>query len=470
MRPSLHLGASRPLKGGGKASPFRIPAHHLVTHGVVLGMTGSGKTGLVTVMVEEALRASIPVLVIDVKGDLPNLLFNFPTFDPSALLPWIDASHGDVPVDELAKRAAEQRRAGLEAFGLGERELVDYAARSRVRVITPGADAGELLHVLSSLERRSSRWEDDIDGARAALSAAVSLLLRLLGRDPDPARSKEHVLLSVVAEARLKAGKSADIGELLADIVDPPLESIGALSVDQFLSKRARRDRAASLNSRLASPSFASWRQGVSLDVAEWMRPVEGRTPATVVSVAHLDDEERALVLGVLLEEVLSWVRGLPGSQALKALVVFDETYGFLPPHPASPPTKRPLVALMNRSVRSPRSGRSTRRSDGAKRSRNKRARMASASSSLPRTQWIWTTARSPTPASGASDDCRPTPTERASSTASRTRPAKAKAPKSSATSSSSSAPGGLSSATPTPKAAASSSSRAGPSRTCADR
>jgi hypothetical protein len=69
-----------------------------------------------------------------------------------------------------------------------------------------------------------------------------------------------------------------------------------------------------------------------------------------VVSVAHLDDEERSLVLGVLLEEVLSWVRSLPGSQRLRALVVFDEVFGFLPPHPANPPTKRPLVALMKQS------------------------------------------------------------------------------------------------------------------------
>src|SRR4051794_9106376 len=76
----------------------------------------------------------------------------------------------------------------------------------------------------------------------------------------------------------------------------------------------------------------------------------DGRTPAVIVSVAHLDDEERALVLGVLLEEVLSWTRSLPGSQRLRALCVFDEVYGFLPPHPANPPTKRPLVALMKQA------------------------------------------------------------------------------------------------------------------------
>ena len=69
-----------------------------------------------------------------------------------------------------------------------------------------------------------------------------------------------------------------------------------------------------------------------------------------IVSVAHLDDEERALVLGVLLEEVLAWVRSLPGTARLRALILFDEVYGFLPPHPANPPTKRPLVALMKQA------------------------------------------------------------------------------------------------------------------------
>jgi DNA helicase HerA-like ATPase len=84
--------------------------------------------------------------------------------------------------------------------------------------------------------------------------------------------------------------------------------------------------------------------------VSDWLTPRAKRTPAVILTVAHLDDDERALVLGVLLEEVLSWVRGLSGSTRLRALIVFDEVYGFLPPHPANPPTKRPLVALMKQA------------------------------------------------------------------------------------------------------------------------
>lgn len=144
--------------------------------------------------------------------------------------------------------------------------------------------------------------------------------------------------------------KTAELGALMQDVLEPPITEIGALPVNGFMKKTERKSLAAALNSLLAAPSFASWRQGTTLDVGEWLAPKDGRTPIVIVSVAHLDDEERALVLGVLLEEVLSWVRTLPGSQRLRALLVFDEVYGFLPPHPANPPTKRPLVALMKQA------------------------------------------------------------------------------------------------------------------------
>jgi hypothetical protein len=351
--PQLKLGAWCPFNGPSGAQPLILPAHHLVTHGVVLGMTGSGKSGLVTVLIEEALRAGVPVLCIDVKGDLPNLLLSFPSFDSSEILPWVEAyapATDQRPAAEIAAELAQERRNGLSGWSIGEADLREFAATTRVRVITPGSSGGEQLHVLSSLERRSDRWKTDPESAGAALSAAVSLVLRLLGRDPDPARSREHVLLSVLAERHLAAGEPAELGVLVEDLARPPVERIGALEVDAFLPKSERRELAAALNTLIGSPTFKSWRQGTTLDVEGWMTAQDGRTPATVLSVAHLDDEERALVLGVVLEEVLGWVRGLPGSQRLRALVVFDEVYGFLPPHPANPPTKRPLVALMKQA------------------------------------------------------------------------------------------------------------------------
>jgi hypothetical protein len=350
--PALILGDWRLADGTGGGNALHVPANHLVTHAAIFGMTGSGKTGFVTVVIEEALSAGIPTIIIDVKGDLPNLLLSYPNFDPEAIRPWIEASGAGDSIhnaDRAAQRG-EARRKALSAASIAEPELQKFCDNTSIRVITPGASAGESLHVLSALERRSSRWDTDPESARNALSAAVSLVLRLLGRDPDPAKSREHVLLSVLAERRLALGQNADIGALMQDLTSPPISQIGALAVNSFLKKRERVNLAAALNNLLAAPTFCSWRKGASLDIGEWVAPKNGRTPATIVSVAHLDEEERALVLGVVLEEILSWVRSLPGSDRLKALIVFDEVYGFLPPHPANPPTKRPIVALMKQA------------------------------------------------------------------------------------------------------------------------
>src|SRR5258706_3403644 len=184
--PRLFLGAERRLDGSGQSVASYLPAHHLVTHGVVVGMTGSGKTGLVTVLIEEALRSGIPVLAVDVKGDLANLLLSFPSFAAESIAPWASAMSG--PQDprsdeEIVASLAADRRTGLQAWGIGEKDLATFYGSTNIRVITPGSTGGEPLHILSSLERRSSRWDHDPEAARASLGAAVSLVLRLLGRD-----------------------------------------------------------------------------------------------------------------------------------------------------------------------------------------------------------------------------------------------------------------------------------------------
>lgn len=356
----LHLGTRADLDGR-QLQPFHLPPSHLLTHAVVVGMTGSGKTGLVTVLVEEALRNGIPALIFDIKGDLPNLALAFPSFEVEAMRPWVEAPPDDldgIADDPVVEAAVAQRREGLAKSAIAEAELQAYAARTRVRVITPGSDAGESVHLLSALERSHPRWTSgsatDRAGARATLSAAVSLVLRLIGQRGEPGQSREHALLCALAERLLERGDDAPLERLLPEILEPPFETLGALLVDDYLPLAKRKELAADLNTLLASPSFAAWRRGPSLDVGAWMAPdpddPERRTPATVFSVAHLDDDEREIVLGVVLEEVLTWVRSLPGTSRLRGLVVFDELYGFLPPHPRQPPTKRPLVALMKQA------------------------------------------------------------------------------------------------------------------------
>jgi hypothetical protein len=346
----LELGGTRALDGSGATQPFALPPADLSTHAVVVGMTGSGKTGLVMVLVEEALRSGIPVVMIDIKGDLPNLLLTFPELASHEFAPWVEAGPARTR-EEIAAELAEGWRSKLAEWNLGPADVASFRAGVHARVLTPGTEMGEPLHVLSALERVSPLWQTDPEAARESLSATLSLLLRLLGRDPDPARSRDHVVLSVFAERRLRAGVAACVEALLEDVRTPPIDTVGAMSVDEFMPKRERHGLASALNTLLASPTFESWRKGAPLDVADWVSPrADGRTPAVIVSVAHLDDDERSLVLGVILDQFLAWVRTLAGTADLRALLVLDEIYGFAPPHPANPPTKRPIISLMKQA------------------------------------------------------------------------------------------------------------------------
>src|SRR5512139_1745637 len=239
----LQVGGTRPLDGSGETQLFELPADHLTTHGVVLGMTGSGKTGLLLVIVEEALRSAIPVIMIDVKGDLPNLLLSFPSVSSEDFAPWLDQGNVErsgKTREEYADAHAQAWRERLAEWQLGPNEVAELRNTIAPRVFTPGLHAGEPLHVLSALEQPSPLWATDLPAARECLSASVSLLLRLAGRDPDPTSSRDHVVLSVLAERRLREGRPADVASLLEDVRRPPLERLGAMSFDEFLPKKER--------------------------------------------------------------------------------------------------------------------------------------------------------------------------------------------------------------------------------------
>src|SRR6187551_2439312 len=78
-------------------TPVLYDSRDLVTHAVCVGMTGSGKTGLCLGLLEEAAIDGVPVIAIDPKGDLGNLLLTFPDLSPQEFRPWID--------EEEARRA-----------------------------------------------------------------------------------------------------------------------------------------------------------------------------------------------------------------------------------------------------------------------------------------------------------------------------------------------------------------------------
>ncbi|MCG6920188.1 MAG: DUF853 family protein [Acidobacteria bacterium] len=353
MGDGLYLGRQVDPKSGDLGARLDLDPADLLTHGLIVGMTGSGKTGLAVVLLEELLRQGVPVLAIDPKGDLGNLLLLFDALDAASFEPWIDAEAArrdgqDVPT--AARDTAARWTKGLEEWGLGPADIAALKASHDAIVYTPGSDAGVPLNVLQSLDAPSVPFESAEEDLRDEIGGIVAGLLGLLRIDADPLQSREAILLSNLIEHGWREGQGFGLETLIAAVADPPFERLGALPVETVFPRKDRQGLMLALNNLLAAPSFEAWRQGQSLDVDRLLRAADGRPRLSVVSTAHLRDEERLFVTALLLDKVKTWMRRQGGTSELRALVYMDEVFGYFPPHPKNPPTKRPLLTLLKQA------------------------------------------------------------------------------------------------------------------------
>lgn len=330
--------------------PVLYPARHLTTHAVLLGMTGSGKTGLGLILLEEALLQGIPIIAIDPKGDVTNLLLTFPSLSPEAFEPWVDAERAQrkgLTVQQAAEQAATLWRNGLGDWGIGPDRLARLREGSEMILYTPGSKAGVPVNVLHRFDPPALDWETHEETLRERIQGLVSALLSLVGREADPLQSPEHVLLSLIVEHVWRSGQGLDLPTLIRLIQQPPVRQVGVFDLESFLPEKERMSLARALNNIFASPGFEVWREGTPLEIGPMLRTEDGRPRANLFYLPHLDDTERHFFVTLLLEAVRDWMAAQPGTSDLRAILYFDEVFGFFPPHPANPPTKQPLLALI---------------------------------------------------------------------------------------------------------------------------
>jgi hypothetical protein len=353
MARGLYVGRGVDPASGKPGSPLELDPDDLLTHGMIVGMTGSGKTGLAIVLLEELLRQGVPVIAIDPKGDLANLLLLFDKLEPSQFEPWIDAGAArreGKDVNTAAAEAAAAWKKGLADWNLGAADIAALLKTHDSVIYTPGSSAGVALNVLQSLEAPQGSWDAAEEDLRDEIQSIVSGLLTLVKVEADPLQSPPAVFLASLIEHGWRAGKGFSLESLIGEVADPPFDKIGALPLETAFPRKERQRLMTSLNTLLASPSFEAWRKGEPLDVARMLGQDGERPRLAVVSTAHLDDGERLFVTALLLDKVKTWMRRQGGTTALRALVYMDEVFGYFPPHPANPPTKRPLLTLLKQA------------------------------------------------------------------------------------------------------------------------
>ena len=351
---SFYLGQEYELAKGEFLEPrVHYDARDLTTHAVCLGMTGSGKTGLGVILLEEAALDGVPSLVIDPKGDMTNLLLTFPDLLPEDFRPWVnpdDARRKDLDLDTYAAKVADQWRNGLEGTGQGPDRIQRLKESAEFAIYTPGSSAGRQVSILDTLRAPSLSWDTDSELLRDKIESIVSALLGLIDIEADPVRSREHILLSNIFEYAWRAGEDLDLTQLILRVQKPPFSQLGVFPVNTFYPEKDRMGLAMLLNGLMASPAFADWIQGQPLEIDRLLFGPSGKPQVSILYVAHLSDAERQFFVTLLLEQVVSWMRAQSGTTSLRALVYMDEVFGYLPPHPANPPTKKPLLTLLKQA------------------------------------------------------------------------------------------------------------------------
>ncbi len=324
----------------------------LVTHGICVGMTGSGKTGLCLALLEEAAIDSIPAIVIDPKGDMANLLLTFPNLSAEEFLPWIneeEAMRADQSPEQFAAGQAEAWKKGLAQWGQTAPRIQKLRAAADFTLYTPGSTSGFPVSVLNSFACPAAAILEDPEATADLITSAASSLLGLIGLEGDPISSREHILIANIIQHHWRQGKDVDIAALIHSIQTPPFERVGAFVTDSFFPAKDRFELALKLNNLLAAPGFGAWLEGEPMDAGRFLYTTDGRPRVSIFSIAHLSDAERMFFVTLLLNQIVGWMRAQPGTTSLRALVYMDEIAGYLPPV-ANPPSKKPLMLLFKQA------------------------------------------------------------------------------------------------------------------------
>ncbi len=324
----------------------------LTTHAVIIGMTGSGKTGLGIGILEEAALDHIPVIAIDPKGDMGNLLLTFPDLKAENFQPWINtrtASDKGQTAEEFAAGQAALWKKGLGEWGQTGKRISQMRSNVDLAIYTPGSNSGLPISVLQSFNAPGQQLIDDVDLYRERVQSTATGILTLLGIDADPVASREHILISRLLDNAWKNGRNLDVPAMIGEIQNPPIAKVGVMNVDSFFPPKDRFALAMRLNNLLAAPGFEAWMQGEALNAKSLFYTKEGKPRISVMSIAHLDDAQRMFFVSMLLNEIIAWMRAQPGTSSLRAILYMDEIFGYMPPV-ANPPSKRLFLTLLKQA------------------------------------------------------------------------------------------------------------------------
>ncbi len=333
---------------------LEVNGDSFIRHGFVCGSTGSGKTVLAKAMVEEALLSGVPVIAIDLKGDLASMALHAGLQSPGSMR--------RVFGDDADERLSEYE-SGLALQAPVHSRRRAFADQVDVRLFTPRTPLARRL-AMSAFPSTGDGQHDAVEAAdRRALNQSLvrGLAVRMWGNNAVKRKLAEISLLEELVGWAQEHGRSLEglegLKELGRLVYAPPIFEIGGMAIDEYLDEKARSNLRRHLAAQCAGAN-QDWFRGEPLRVDNLVAPnPDGRTPLAVIYMGHIVEfEDKSLAIAKVCAEIYRWMRAQGGSSKLKFLLYIDEVGGasgptsYFPSHPYQPASKGPLGLLIRQA------------------------------------------------------------------------------------------------------------------------
>jgi HJR/Mrr/RecB family endonuclease len=348
--PAENSKISRPDKGlflGSKIMPeffelvrtaeaVAVEETDLLKQVFICGAVGSGKTVLAKIFIEEAALKGIPVIAIDLKGDISSMAIMFSGEDPTELIPWISPQR-DEDRETIAANQAQEHKANLLRWGLSYRDVEDFRKKVAVNVFTPRSNAGFRLALSAfveppeDLEKLKEKDPDSFDEIIEFMAKTFISRLTLTKKKADKARGYVYEIIKAFWNRGESLRGYNGIKQVLDEVMSGHLgiDQIGGMDTNEFISQKDRDEISPSINTLLIGAQKL-WFQGFPLNIDELINPdnYDGKTPIAIINIKHLNFQDQAYVVGYVAYLVWFWMRCQKGSEKPKLLFYIDEIGG----------------------------------------------------------------------------------------------------------------------------------------------
>ncbi len=315
---SLFLGYELDKDGKPTDNQLKMPAKVLVRHMAAFGSTGSGKTVLSKIIIEEAAKSGIPVIALDPQGDIASLI---KLADPKV----------------------------LEEHGLPVKMLREYKDKVYVKIFTPASTKGMPICIDPIVfPDKKAEHEDAIRLLDNSSRTLIRVLIRVTGL-PSSYESKAFAVIYELMKNYWQKGKEIkDLKELADLLIEDPLESV---NYEKYLKSAERERLSQSIRSLTIGTSELLFELGERLDITKLIKPEKGRTPINVFFLKTLTtDEERHFFISILVNRLYDWMIHQGSSKKPRLIFFIDEIAPFCPSGTVKPGPKEGLKLIFRQA------------------------------------------------------------------------------------------------------------------------